>query len=325
MADSRTIRFLVLSDTHNFQFDETDAKFRQPTPKADVLLHCGDLTQFGDARYYKEALQMLGSIEAELKLVIAGNHDLDLDGKYWQRYCEEGDEDDEDDSDDPAQHVEVLQIMKGPLARQAGVTYLEEGTSTFTLRNGASFKIYTSPYTREFHDMAFPYQRHEDRFNTVQQIGSDDGGTISIAENPIPAGVDIVMTHGPPKGILDRCARSGERLGCENLLRATRRVRPLMHCFGHIHNGYGAEIVDWEEEGQGQQEEEGDSNDSGSSNNGSSSSSSRSSIPSTYPEAIQCAPEPGRQTLAINAAIKNEANQFTNTPWLVDLTVPRTE
>lgn len=72
--------FLIISDTHNFQFDDAVGPFRLPLPKVDVVLHCGDLTHCGGAASYKKALQMLSAIDAELELVIAGNHDLDLDG-----------------------------------------------------------------------------------------------------------------------------------------------------------------------------------------------------------------------------------------------------
>lgn len=54
------------------------------------------------------------------------------------------------------------------------------------------------------------------------------------------------MTHGPPKDIMDNCAPGHQ--GYENLLRAVRRARPRLHCFGHIHEGYGAEVVAWDQD-----------------------------------------------------------------------------
>jgi Icc-related predicted phosphoesterase len=54
----------------------------------------------------------------------------------------------------------------------------------------------------------------------------------------IPQGIDILLTHGPPFGILDR-VQAGDRVGCEDLLRHVERVRPAIHCFGHIHEAYG--------------------------------------------------------------------------------------
>lgn len=77
-------RVMVISDTHDYQFDEAAAvsgEFVRPIPNADVLLHCGDLTQIGSLDALKKCLEMLKEIPAELKLVIAGNHDLSLDKK----------------------------------------------------------------------------------------------------------------------------------------------------------------------------------------------------------------------------------------------------
>jgi predicted phosphodiesterase len=84
MAKAVTTRFIIISDTHDYQFDDAAAvsgEFVRPIPKADVLLHCGDLTQIGDLNAFKKCLEMMKSIPAELKLVIAGNHDLYLDKK----------------------------------------------------------------------------------------------------------------------------------------------------------------------------------------------------------------------------------------------------
>jgi Icc-related predicted phosphoesterase len=55
------------------------------------------------------------------------------------------------------------------------------------------------------------------------------------------------MTHGPPHSILDQV--DGQNLGCPNLLHAVSRTKPLMHCFGHIHEGHGANIVIWTPDG----------------------------------------------------------------------------
>lgn len=54
----------------------------------------------------------------------------------------------------------------------------------------------------------------------------------------------MVMTHGPPMGVLD-VVQNGDHVGCEHLLRAMRRCKPRLHCFGHIHEGWGAQKVQW--------------------------------------------------------------------------------
>ncbi len=54
----------------------------------------------------------------------------------------------------------------------------------------------------------------------------------------IPAGIDVLITHGPPHGTLDR-TWDGTAAGCEELALAVARVRPRLHVFGHIHEAYG--------------------------------------------------------------------------------------
>lgn len=55
----------------------------------------------------------------------------------------------------------------------------------------------------------------------------------------IPDDTDIVITHGPPYGILDCTPGSNYHAGCPELLEAIQRVKPKLHVFGHIHGGHG--------------------------------------------------------------------------------------
>jgi hypothetical protein len=109
------------------------------------------------------------------------------------------------------------------------------------LKNGAKFKGYASPYSPEYFDWAFTYSRQADRFNPQDHSAP---GMTSISYNEVPdfPGVDIMMTHGPPKHILDEADGNGS-VGCESLLRAVSRARPKMYCFGHIHKAYGLNLV----------------------------------------------------------------------------------
>lgn len=53
-------------------------------------------------------------------------------------------------------------------------------------------------------------------------------------------GIDVLITHGPPKGFLDKTFM-GKQCGCPALLSAVRSVQPLVHVFGHVHESYGFE------------------------------------------------------------------------------------
>lgn len=54
----------------------------------------------------------------------------------------------------------------------------------------------------------------------------------------IPADTDILISHTPPFGILDK-PKSGNSVGCKHLRKRTEAVSPDVHCFGHVHASYG--------------------------------------------------------------------------------------
>jgi predicted phosphohydrolase len=87
----------------------------------------------------------------------------------------------------------------------------------------AGIRIWGSPITPLFHHWAFNRRR---------------GPEIRQHWNLIPDEVDILVTHGPPLGMLDRIVR-GDRAGCADLLERVQQVKPRLHLFGHIHEDYG--------------------------------------------------------------------------------------
>ncbi|CAE8581579.1 unnamed protein product [Polarella glacialis] len=58
--------------------------------------------------------------------------------------------------------------------------------------------------------------------------------------------VDVLMTHGPPAGILD-ANNGGHSCGDPSLLELLRSCpdAPRLHVFGHIHEAYGAQLCDF--------------------------------------------------------------------------------
>jgi Icc-related predicted phosphoesterase len=97
--------------------------------------------------------------------------------------------------------------------------YLENAGVTI-----GNVSFWGSPYTPEFLNWAFMYPR---------------GSAARQYWDQIPYGLDVLVTHGPPFGILDQAARGGEHLGCEELLKAVEEKKPKVHIFGHIHGGAG--------------------------------------------------------------------------------------
>jgi Icc-related predicted phosphoesterase len=55
----------------------------------------------------------------------------------------------------------------------------------------------------------------------------------------IPSDVQVLISHGPPAGILDFTIE-GKHVGSTSLLaEISQRIKPQLHLFGHIHEGYG--------------------------------------------------------------------------------------
>jgi Icc-related predicted phosphoesterase len=59
----------------------------------------------------------------------------------------------------------------------------------------------------------------------------------------IPKGTDVLVTHTPPHGVLDR-NRRGKTCGCPDLLRRVVEIKPRFHCFGHVHASAGTLTLD---------------------------------------------------------------------------------
>jgi hypothetical protein len=147
---------------------------------------------------------------------------------------------------------------------------------------------------------------------------------VPIAENPVPdfPAIDVMMTHGPPMGILDATHR-GESVGCQHLLRAARRCKPRLHCFGHIHEGWGAQRVRWKEgeELDVKIEEHVQKSEDVHVNMEDVVASRTVAVDISKNGAM--AVEHGKETLMLNASIMTVQYSPRNSPWLVDVELDR--
>lgn len=84
--------------------------------------------------------------------------------------------------------------------------------------------IWGSPVQPRFYDWAF---------------NRDRGDEISRHWAMIPDYTDLLITHGPPLGILDKTKMTGEHVGCFDLMKKIKEIKPKVHVFGHIHDGHG--------------------------------------------------------------------------------------
>lgn len=87
--------------------------------------------------------------------------------------------------------------------------------------NGLRF--WGSPFTPRFGDWSY----------------MKDRGTINRIWDTIPEGIDVLVTHGPPYGVLDATYNHHnkvELVGCSALRKRLLKVPPRFMLFGHVHS-----------------------------------------------------------------------------------------
>jgi len=118
-----------------------------------------------------------------------------------------------------------MRQMQDYVKGDKSVVYLEDEEHVINLNDNFSIKVYGSPWTaihgQPGKSFQIPRPELKDKWEKI------------------PRDVDILVTHGPPHGIRDENAGK-VNAGCKDLERlVTERLRPRIHVFGHIHEGYG--------------------------------------------------------------------------------------
>lgn len=207
--NAKQLRLVLISDTHEELIDPQDM------PEGDVLVHAGDFTYVGSQQKVLEFNGWCRDVKHKYKngiVVIAGNHDKTFDALNHMGKPE----------------VVVPMLTNCIYLNDSGVEI--EG-----------FKFWGSPQSPAFgRNWAFQLDRAE----------ADKTWDL------IPDDTDVLVTHGPPLNILDgvphqrwdtkgNCVMNFlEHVGCYDLRRAVARVKPKVHVFGHIHEGYGTHQED---------------------------------------------------------------------------------
>ncbi|KAE8443501.1 hypothetical protein EG329_001813 [Mollisiaceae sp. DMI_Dod_QoI] len=312
-------RIPLLSDPHGVP------SLPNPLPSnlpIDLTIHTGDLSPHGSLPSYHSTRNLLTSLPSPLTLIIPGNHDLTLDPLFYTLNSSSLGKD---------LHSQALSLWTCSETKSKGIILLEEGTHEFVLGNGARVRVYASPWTvrgNGVREWAFGYESAEDRFNGEGR-GVVYGRCVGTEGSVVGEGVDVdvVMTHGPPRYRLDRgfgdgdgdWDGGGQSLGCPHLFRAVRRGRPALHVFGHVHGGYGAELVTWEKGGGREELPDDDDVDDGIGDIRKIEGRVEDGVRRIELQNGVGDRERGVQTLFVNAALMGREGELDNLPWLVEL------
>ena len=106
--------------------------------------------------------------------------------------------------------------------RWGDVVYLQGTITNIRFPNGRKINFYGDPGgTCNHGNCLFQYYPHKDTWT-----------------NNNPQEADVFITHAPPRYHLDI-----DGYGSDYLLKELWRIRPRLHCFGHIHGGYGKQVL----------------------------------------------------------------------------------
>lgn len=207
-----------ISDTHcqhsakklKYYLDRILEKYPDST-----IVHCGDISSRGRFSEVEDFLSWYSSLGFTNKIMIPGNHDFFFD--YDRAAITDMGKMRHGNPIYSKQDVDAL-LLKYP-----DVIYLND--SGVIIDN---INFWGSPITPWFHDWAF--NRTEENIANHWEL--------------IPKNTDILITHGPPRGILDLTYNGYINVGCLELAKKTMDLENLMvHAFGHIHEGFGIEII----------------------------------------------------------------------------------
>ncbi|XP_068596520.1 metallophosphoesterase MPPED2a [Brachionichthys hirsutus] len=160
-----------------------------------------------------------GGLPYEFKAVIAGNHELTFDKDFMAELVKQ------DYYRFPSVSKLKPEDFDDVQSLLTNCVYLQDSDVTIK-----GFRIYGAPclhplWTPWFNGWGFNLPR---------------GQSLLDKWNLVPEGIDILMTHGPPLGFRDWVPKELQRVGCVELLNTVqKRVRPKLHAFGGIHEGYG--------------------------------------------------------------------------------------
>jgi Icc-related predicted phosphoesterase len=169
-------------------------------PGGDLLLHAGDITSRGYQHEIQQFCKWFNDIDNyDTKAFIAGNHDWGFQDN----------------------HEKIMEIVNS----YKTIDYLQDDLLMTGENYEDMIKIWGSPWQPEFYSWAFNLPRNGDDLKSKWEM--------------IPMNTDILITHGPAWGKLDRVIGEGIPLGCELLKERIDVVKPKIHICGHIHSGYG--------------------------------------------------------------------------------------
>lgn len=187
----------------------------------DLLIIAGDLTARDTIDEYLQFYEWLDDQDYKKTIIVAGNHDNELAKEKYKGHSRRF---------YPATYLcdSGTEFICWPSIKDE----IDKSTLSAAKRvaEAKTFKIWGSPWTKTFRGM----NPHCKAFTV------DTENELAEKFAKIPDDTDILITHSPPYGILDKCDNG--HVGSTSLLHRIHEIKPRVVFYGHIHESYGKEI-----------------------------------------------------------------------------------
>lgn len=224
------INIAALSDTHNQHNKIKDIG------QGDLIIHAGDFSSRGHKWESENFIKWYSKVPYTAKILICGNHEVEIERTYDYRFkqmCKEA-------------GIILLEDSTVELQFIPGIVYVNQNIPDIPI-----VRIHGSPVTPWFYGQNWGWNRARNN----NEAALYNAQLIKPHWDMIPDNTDILVTHGPPYDILDEVlAVDGQSykahgmlpryVGCEDLLKRVKEVKPDLHIFGHIHCSHGEKHVD---------------------------------------------------------------------------------
>jgi len=169
-----------------------------PQGPKHILIHCGDFTHMGTLDDTLDFNDWLGTLQYDHKFIISGNH---------ERLC-----------GDVREHHKFQDLLtNGYFVTHEFVKLEQFGGLTLFL---SSWDKKASANSEE---------------STEKELFLWNDVHLYREEGKEERGIDILITHQPPMGILDSTRLSHR--GSKEIGNLVKKIQPALHLFGHVHHG----------------------------------------------------------------------------------------
>lgn len=148
-------------------------------PPGDILIHAGDLTSQGSLSELRKTVEWIEAAPYEVKIVVAGEHDVTLDEDFYHEYG----------SYFHNQDLQDAGACRALFEDCPSILYLEHGAASVRLRSGARFRVFGSPYSpvdkRDGNGKRWAFQYAPEKATSIWE--------------GVPYDVDVCVTHTPPE------------------------------------------------------------------------------------------------------------------------------